>query len=316
MILPAAAFIDGGHDLARDEMRLVLLVSAAIGLHQFSSRLAGPQGLPLSPLVVGDYGVGRVEDMGGRPIVLLQTDRPAASVLILKGENVLDGGTAETVDALVVISHHADIVPFAGQQCRQPVLKIVGVLILIDHDVLELSGPVSPGFLIGIQQLHGIGDKIIKIHCPHGDHSLYVFDIDLSDGGVPLIAHLPVGLKIVLPGDLLILRLADLRQHGPRRKALFIDVQIFHDLFDEALAVAGIIDRKIIRISNPSGIPAQDTDAAGMERRGPDIPGSIPQHHLQTVLQFLRRLVGKGDGKDPPGHHRLQSSEQIRLLPA
>ena len=46
-----------------------------------------------------------------------------------------------------------------------------------------------------------------------------------------------------------------------------------------------------------------------MECGGPDVPGLLPQHPLQPVLQFIGGLVGEGDGQYLPGAGRLDSAE-------
>ena len=88
--------------------------------------------------------------------VLRQPDDPSALVLLLEGENIFDGGAAEPVDGLVVVAHHADVLPLACQGGRQQVLEVVGVLVFVDEDVAELVLPILPCLLVFQEQADGM----------------------------------------------------------------------------------------------------------------------------------------------------------------
>ena len=64
---------------------------------------------------MADHGVGGVQDVLGRAVVLLQTDGPGPGVLLFKAEDVLDVGPPEAIDTLVVVAYHADVLPSPGQ---------------------------------------------------------------------------------------------------------------------------------------------------------------------------------------------------------
>src|SRR5205823_13915724 len=63
-------------------------------------------------------------------------------------------GAAPTVDRLVLVAHHADVLMRSGQQPHQLVLHAVGVLILIDHQVDEAPIVRFSGSLVMGQQPH------------------------------------------------------------------------------------------------------------------------------------------------------------------
>ena len=79
----------------------------------------GPELFALPAHIVRNHGVGGIQNGLSRPVVLLQTDDPGPGVLLLKRQDILDGSATETVDTLVIVTHHADIAPLPGQQCRQ-----------------------------------------------------------------------------------------------------------------------------------------------------------------------------------------------------
>ena len=104
-----------------------------------------------------DDGVGRVQDVLGGAVVLLQPDDPGALVLLLEGEDILDGGAAEAVDGLVVVAHHADVLrSLPARVDGQQVLQVVGVLVLVDQHVAELVLVIVPHLLVLLEQTDGV----------------------------------------------------------------------------------------------------------------------------------------------------------------
>ena len=98
------------------------------------------------------------------PIVLFETDRPAAYELMFKRENVLDGGASKTIDALVVIPDDAKITVLGGQKRDQQILQMVRILILVYHNVFKTPLPELTPVLKSLQQENGIQNKVVKIH--------------------------------------------------------------------------------------------------------------------------------------------------------
>ena len=60
--------------------------------------MVGPQVLPFPPPVVPDHRVGRFQNVSRGAVVLFQTDHPGILILLLEGENVLNGRPPEPVD--------------------------------------------------------------------------------------------------------------------------------------------------------------------------------------------------------------------------
>ena len=84
---------------------------------------------------------------------------------MLKGKDIFNRRTAEAVNTLVVITHHADILILIGKKRGKNILSMVCVLILIDHNITKLS-LIKISYLFVILKKHnGIIDNIVKIHC-------------------------------------------------------------------------------------------------------------------------------------------------------
>ena len=112
-----------------------LVVAAGEG-DQFTLTSGGPQHL-VDPLgIVGDQGIGRLQDRGGGAVVLLQlhhrggglTGGPVTEV-VLKAHQDREIGGAEAVDALVRVTHHKHRAPI-------PVV-VVGGFATVGHQQLD-----------------------------------------------------------------------------------------------------------------------------------------------------------------------------------
>ena len=134
--------------LAGDELRLGALVADLHDLDERALPSRGPQVLALAPPVVGDHRVGGVEDLLRGAVVLLEADDLGVRVVALELEDVADVGAAPRVDALVVVADHGEVAVRAREEVGEPVLGVVGVLVLVDEHVAERaagSARAGPG---------------------------------------------------------------------------------------------------------------------------------------------------------------------------
>ena len=117
-----------------------------------------PQPLGDPAAVVGDHRVGGRQDRLGRAVVLLELDHARVGEVLLEVEDVADVGAAEAVDRLRVVADHREVAMADGPACvgapprvglprraaadeqlQQPVLRVVGVLVLVHEHVAEAS---------------------------------------------------------------------------------------------------------------------------------------------------------------------------------
>ncbi len=97
--------------------------------------LRGPQVLRFAGEVIGDDGVGGVEDRLGGPVVLVEHDDRGIGEGPLELQDVPYVGAPPAVDRLVGVAHHGDVVVGARQLDHELVLRPVGVLVLVDQNV-------------------------------------------------------------------------------------------------------------------------------------------------------------------------------------
>ena len=189
-----------------------------IDLNPVSGTVLRPEGLSLSAAVMGNHRVGRVQDGLSGAVVLFQADDLGIPVLLLKIQDVFNGRAAEFIDTLIVVAHHADIFIAAGQQGRQQVLQVVGILILIDQNVAELSLVVPAHVLEVLQNPDGQQDDIVKVQGIGLPQALLVLSVGRGGFFHPVVAG---GIRFPLKGVrvlLLVLGLADEIQKQPGRK--------------------------------------------------------------------------------------------------
>ena len=305
--LPAP--VDPHQDVPGHEVGLVPLVEDGADVDGLAAAALGPEGLALAAGVVGDDGVGGVQDVLGGAVVLLQPDEPGLGILLLKAQDVLNVGPPEAVDALVVVAHHAEVLPPPGEKGREQILQMVGVLVLVHQHVAELPLVVLQHLRAGAQQRHRVEDEVVEVQGVGRPELGLIPGVDLGDAGV-----LPVPLPVLAPGEVLrrliaVLGPADDAQHLPGSKGLLVQVQLPDAVPHHPLGVVRIVDGEVLLEAQVLDVPPQDPHTGGVEGGGPDLVGGGPQPGRQPLLQLSRRLVGEGDGQHLPGPGGVHGAE-------
>ena len=217
-------------------------------------------------------------------VVLLQTDRPGVGILLLEIQDIFDISAPETVNGLVVVTHHAEILPPPCQERGQQILHMVGVLVLVHQHIAEFVLIVGQHLRLLPQKRHRMVDDVVEVKRVGRPELLCVPGVDLGDAG-----HLPVHLVVVLGRKLLralifVLGAADDSEDALGLKGLFVQVQFLQNVLNDPLGIIGVVDGKILVEADAVDIPPQDTDASGVEGGGPDVVGHRPQPGRQAVL--------------------------------
>jgi hypothetical protein len=89
--------------------------------------------------------------------------------------------------------------------------------------------------------------------------------------------------------DQLVLEVADLVAHGPRRIALGVEVQVAADQRHQALRVGGVVDGERRREAELLGLGAQDPHAGAVEGADPHGPGAVADQRGDALLHLARR---------------------------
>ena len=249
---------------------------------------------------MGHDGVGRVEDVAGRAVVLLELHHRSAGVVLLEVEDVADVGAAPRVDGLVVVAHHHEVLVLAGQKARDLVLGAVRVLILVDADVAEALLVLLENVGVVAQEAIGVDEQVVEVH-----------GVGAGQAALKLLIHARshlLGRGVGTSGEVrrveeLVFRRGDLGTHGIQGKALLVDAQVGHDGLDETLGIVVVVNGKRVAVAQAGAVDAQHAHAHGVERAHPHAAHAPAlQEALQALLHLAGGLVGKGDGEDLPGH--------------
>ena len=88
-------------------------------------------------VVLADKTAGRLDYGLGGAVVLLQLEQFGIRIKFGELEHIVQVGSAERVYALSIVTYHADLGAETGQLPYDAVLGIVGILILINQNILE-----------------------------------------------------------------------------------------------------------------------------------------------------------------------------------
>ena len=261
----------------------------------------GPELFLLSSGVVADDGVGCVQHVLGGPVVLLQAYDQGFGIDLLEVQNVVDIGAPEAVDGLVVVTDHAEVAVPGCQKTDQLELGVVGILVLIHHDIAEAVLVVLQHFRMGVEQVHGLHQKVVKIQGVVLLQDFLVFLIAVADLSAVVVPSAHMVLPVAEGTDQFVLGGRDGSEDLPLLQLFGVDPQALADIFHDRLLIIRIIDRKGILVAQQVDMTAQDPDAHGMEGRDPDAFRPETDQAVHPVPHFAGCLIGKCNGQDVPG---------------
>ena len=240
------------------------------------------------------------QDRARGAVVLLERHDVRVGVVALEVEDVADVGAAPGVDALVVVAHRHHVALRLGQGPDQAVLGVVGVLVLVDQDVLEAGLPAVADGLVALQELRRDHQEVVEVHRPVVAEGCGVAPVDARQDLVVersrqrrhLLGALEQGLRVGDPG-----------LHRARGHALGVDLLLHQAAADQPQLVVAVVDREVAGVARLLGLAAQDAYAGRVEGRCPD--GARPRAHEapDAVPHLTGGLVGEGDGEDALRRH-------------
>ncbi len=288
-----------------DEPGLVMLVVGDVTADQRAVTRIRPQLLLAAPLVPGDDGVRRREDVLGGAVVLFQKDRLGMRVVALELLDIPDRRTTEGVDRLVRVTDHAQFAgtrPLPHERGNQHVLGVVGVLVLVDEHMAEPAAVMVCHRRVGLQHPDDLADEIVEVHGVRFTQPRLVVAVDQGDLlAVPvavllrLLQHLGRPLQFVLP-------VGDDAEHRARSELLEVAVVVLEHHGDQTLLVIRVIDGEIgVQPLDELSIRPKDTDTQGVEGGQPHPLGDRADQIGDTFAHLRGGLVGEGDRQNLPG---------------
>ena len=254
--------------------------------------------------VAGDRGVGQREDLWRRAVVDGEREAAGLRVTLLELEDVGEVGAAEPVDALGVVTDHAEVLMVLRQQVDDVALQPVGVLVLVDQQVAEPIGqgpahrlPLGQQDLPVEQQVvevHGVQVALALHEAPRHPEQLVGQRHELRPAGRH---HLAEGrLRVDGHRD-------QVHQHVGLGEAARPHRQpaVGHRRGHHVVGVLAVEDRVAARVAERRGVLAQHLVRHVVEGAAGEPPGVDARHLLDPAKHLPGRLVGEGEQQDRLG---------------
>ena len=266
-----------------------------------------PQRLFPPVRVLRHHRGGGFEDGAGRAVVLLQLDDLGVGIVTLEVEDVAHVGAAEAIDALVVVAHHAQVAVLRGQQVEQVILRHVGVLVLVHHDVAQAVLVALADGVMAAQHLDGEHQQVVEIEGGVVVQARLINPVHAGHRGVEAVVVRAALERLGI--DEVVLQRADAAPNLLRGVQVVGDFQVADDLFDQRQLIGGVVDDEIGRQAEVLGFAAQQARAGGMEGAEPQRQAGGAEQAVHPLAHFLGRLVGERDGQNLVGAHAAVADE-------
>ena len=254
--------------------------------------------------VVDDDRVGGVDDGARRAVVLLELEDLRIGVVVAEREDVLDFRAAERVDGLRVVAHDADLRVALREAADDDILRVVGVLVLVDQNVLEELLVARQHVGAVAQQDVGLQQQVVEVHRAVVLAALAVEVVEVAEFGHLRLAVLGGvgGVGQVGPrGDELVLGQRDARGHRGGLVAVVGEVQLADEALEQVAAVRRVVDGERLGEADALGVFTQDAREDRVEGPHADVARALARHHLRdAVAHLLGGLVGEGERQDVP----------------
>ena len=140
-------------DAIGDEQCLVFAGAGFVQADQVPALRIRPKSLTQPRLVLRDHCSGRLKHVLDAPVILFEADHRCVVEVLLEVQNVADIRPAPTIDGLVLVTDHANVLALR-QQPHQLVLASICVLIFVHHHELETPVIRFANLVIDPQQSH------------------------------------------------------------------------------------------------------------------------------------------------------------------
>ncbi len=150
-------------DILTDDLRLVHLILSAKVPNGNTALILRPQHLFIAPCIFGNHRSSRLKNRARRAIILLQFDHRGIGIIPLKIQNIADIGASEAVHTLIIIPHHAQVPVASREEVEQVVLRHIGILILIHHNIAQAALITFEHLGMAAHELDRTHEQIVKI---------------------------------------------------------------------------------------------------------------------------------------------------------
>ena len=173
---------------------------------------------------------------------------------------------------------------------------MVGILVLINVDVLELLLVVGQDIRILIKETQSQHNQIIKVNRLRLTKLFLISCVTLSHDVCVHIASLGSISHII---NQVILSIGNASQDCPFIPFFRIQVQLFENAFHESSLLSWIHYSKITIVADMIRITTQNTNTHGVKSCNQTVLSSWIET-ISTLFHLTSRLIGKSNGQDIP----------------
>ena len=186
----------------------------------------------------------------------------------------------------------------------QPVLGVVGVLVLVDEHVTESPSVVLGDVRVGGEEPDHLADEVVEIDRVGAPQPRLVLGVDLRDGHrepVRGAGRLCRGARRI---DEFVLQVRDGVRQSPRGELLGVESPLLRDHPEQPAGIVRVVDAEVrVQAVHEARLLTQDTDAGGVEGGHPHTLSLGPHQTTDAFPHLGGGLVGEGDGEDLPRMH-------------
>ncbi len=242
-----------------------------------------------------DYTVGGLQNRLGRAVILLQSNDPGALEVFIEALDIFNFCPAPAIDRLIVVAHCRDRYIFSGQHPQPRILNSVGVLKLIDENLLKPLLVMTQNFGVFEPKLMRTQKELGKIYEPCPVTGNLIIAINLLHCSSKKIAWGSIHMGAA---QAFILGAIDVPHGLLRRPASVIKLHLAAHPLDQTQLIVTIQYLKILRESCIAPVRLEQTMRQPVKGADPHPLGGDLQHILYAVTHFPGCLVSKCHRQD------------------
>ena len=193
-----------------------------------------------------DCGCGIKNGLRGA-IIFLETNNLGIGEIFGEAFQVSSARASPSVNGLVFIAYHADVLLSSGEQPHDFFLRVISILKFVNHQVLKPGVPGFANFAMLAQKLHGAQQQVVKIQGVGVSQHRFICAENCGDVFAVRVARSFRFRFHIVGGNAVIFGMADLCADAAWRIVFRRESQLIHGPFYRSFLVVVIVDGEIAR---------------------------------------------------------------------